>query len=278
MNRTIQYDFQILVPRHFLRYFGLNLLFDRANNMTLGMLCTDAQPGPWALRNAVQPLPKFFRDMWSLSMGIDKWPAVVGNYLLYTVEGPALTWFIPVWSGKKNWLPDFQLQDMNSSWEKLSDEHLSKLRRGILQLPQNQEAAAYELQKTQLSPTARFTAGLGLVVGYRLLARDVEDFYSEMIQGGLADGLPLRRLAQLSIERADPQLFATLPEIEKRYVLVNLALLTKAASQLPKTWPLGGPAQRALAGHLPELGVHTGAELQQLSVENLVDRINNIVY
>lgn len=257
---SLKIDPKVIVPRNYMPFFAWNLLFSQVNNQTLGLLSVDAVPGPWILRNVAQPVPMFFRKaLWAVPMGIKNPIAQTGDWFLNTYENLMLSWFFPPWAGKESWLQNFKIQDEKSSWDDFLVNHLDKTRRGVIHFP--------------------FTPD------YKLLVVETENYFREMTRGNLGDPKVLDRLAALTFENARLENVLTLPPVQRRYVLINLALIAKAArtpdatipddkrAQLKRLAPL---AQQALTHYLKLMEFRSMDALMHAPVEEIVEHINAI--
>lgn len=256
--KRLKIDPKVIVPRNYMPFFAWNLLFSQINNQTLGLLSVDAVPGPWILRNVAQPVPMFFRKaLWSVPMGIKNPIAQTGDWFLNTYENLMLSWFFPPWAGKESWLQNFQIQDEKSSWDDFLVNHLDKSRRGVIHFP--------------------FTPD------YKLLVVETENYFREMTRGNLGDPKVLDRLATLTFENSRLENVLTLPPVQRRYVLINLALMAKAARAPDVTIPddkraqlkrLGPLAQEALTHYLKPMGFKSMDALMKAPVEEIVEHLN----
>lgn len=238
-------DLQKLVWRDYIPFFAWNTAFATANNMSFGLYFTDGEVVPWTKRCAAQPIPMFPRKIVTVFLGISTPAALTVDWFLNTYENRMLTWFFPPWSGKKNWMDRFNAFDTSTSWDAMMVHYDDKMEYGTLQLPQHSDTLPF---------------------GRRLLPRDFADFDAELNKGTL-ESTAINVIATQVIARAAPERFASSSAIEKRLVLIHLAIFSKQSHSQA--------AQQALAPHLRSMGFKTMAELLKTPVQNIAERLND---
>ncbi len=238
------FDVKTPVLRDYPLFWALNVLSSQLNNQTFGLYFTDAKPKPWIQRNMVQPLPMFPRKFVALSLGLNSYGGMFVDWALNTYENRMLSWFFPPWAGKKNWADDFNKFDANTTWDAMVTHFDSKMERGTLQKPEGNDTVPW---------------------GRRLHEMEFSDFYSELSKGSL-ELAAVSAIAQKVIDKADPKKFAQLSPIEKRLVLIHLAMFSKLP--VPQ-------AQDALTPYLKVMGFESMEALTQAPIEEVIEHLNS---
>lgn len=241
------FDLKIPVLRDYPLFFALNVLSSQINNQTFGLYFTDGELEPWVQRNLVQPAPMFPRKFVALSLGLNSYGGMLVDWFLNTYENRMLSWLFPPWAGRQNWKDDFNKFNANTSWQDMLTHFDTKMERGTLQVPQGDESVPWS---------------------QRLHEQEFSDFYGELTRGTLSK-TAVDAIAQKTVANAVPETFAKLSAIEKRLVLVHLAMLAKA--NLKQT----SKAQLALAPHMRTMGFQSLDELLKTPVEGVLERLND---
>jgi hypothetical protein len=245
------FDLKIPVLRDYPLFFALNVLASQINNQTFGLYFTDGELKPWVQRNLVQPVPMFPRKFVALSLGLNSYGGMFVDWILNTYENRMLTWFFPPWTNRQNWKDDFNKFNAGTTWQDMVTHFDTKMERGTIQMPNDHEPL----------PWSR-----------RLHEQEFSDFYDELRKGTLAK-TAVDAIARKTLSNAAPETFAKLSTIEKRLVLIHLAMLTKVTLN-----PITLKSQRALLPHLASMGFQSQDKLVQTSITTIVERINEINY
>lgn len=106
--------------------------------------------------------------------------------------------------------------------------------------------------------------------GQRLHEVEFTNYFAE-IQAGNLPQVALNSMAQQIMNRSAPEQFAGLSSIEKKLVLVHLAFFVKAGHGAIKT-----DAQKAIQPHLHLLNLSRLEDIYPVTVEDLLERINDL--
>lgn len=247
LRRKNLFDIKAPVWRDYPLFFALNVVSSQINNQTFGLYFTDGELKPWVQRNLVQPAPMFPRKFIALSLGLDSYGGMFVDWVLNTYENRMLTWFFPPWTGRQNWKADFNKFDTTTTWEDMVEHFDSKMEYGTLQVPNHDDMLPWES---------------------RLQEIEFSDFYNELCKGTLSK-TAIDAVAKGAISLAEPATFSELSLIEKRFVLIHLAMFAKVTLN-----PVTEEAQRALQPHLSKIGLQSIRELATVSIDTVIERLN----